>query len=116
MKTFSTVLLAILFFTTGCATTGNYDERIRSWEGKNADVLVKTWGKPDATEKQSTGNKIYLYTRLKHPAFAYQDAGRRNLASEDQKTYIKCATYFEVSPQNTVVSTFFRGDECSSKN
>lgn len=134
MKTFSTLLIPLLMImtlTAGCATTAKYDARIRSWEGKNAEVLVKTWGKPDTTEKQSSGNKIYLYTRLKHPAYAFADASHRTIASDplsdktnekpmetagNQKMYVKCATYFEVTPQNVVSATYFRGDECTSRD
>lgn len=102
---------------SGCSSAEKYDRKIRTWEGKDANVLLKSWGKPDATESQSNGNRIYLYSRLKHEPYVFGDA-RRTIASQDssQPVYIRCATYFEVTPQNKIVSTLSRGEECTSRD
>lgn len=115
------VLLAILF-SFGCATTAKYQARVDTWEGRDSDTLLKTWGRPDAVEKQSNGNTILLYARLKHQPYAYGESGRVIASSGSKKTssepaiYVKCATYFEVTPDNKVTAVMFRGDECAWKN
>jgi hypothetical protein len=112
--------VAILLFT-GCATTGHYQTKVQSWEDHDAQALVNAWGKPDSIEKLSSGNQMYVYSRLKHAPVAYGTqrmiaSSPRSVAQPAGDVYIRCATYFEVSPQNKIVSTLFRGDECKSRD
>jgi hypothetical protein len=112
MKALATIALV---FLAGCATTAKYEARVDTWQGKDAHVLTSSWGQPDAIEKLSNGNKIYLYSRLKHLPYAYGES-HRVIASTQDAMYIKCATYFVVTQQGKVVATMFRGDECRSKD
>lgn len=121
MKLLKFTSILILLASSGCATTAKYEAKIRTWEDKDASALTRAWGQPDATEKQSNGNKIFLYARLKHEAVPY--GTERTIASAGStkntvpaETYIRCATYFEVNPQGKIVSTLFRGEECKSKD
>jgi hypothetical protein len=122
MKTLLSIAgAALLFSAFGCATTSNYDSKVHSWKGKDASMLVRNWGEPDAKEKLSSGNQMYVYARLHHPAVA-STGPSRTVASVGEKpaplppAYIKCATYFEVDPHSTIVSVQYRGDECKSKD
>lgn len=122
-------LAVLTILLSGCATTAKYEAKVASWETKDSQALVKAWGQPDAVEKLSTGNRMFVYARLKHVPVAFGSArviasrtankAGRSLASQasnwDGEVYIRCATYFEVSPTDKVVSTLFRGDECKSK-
>ncbi len=115
-------LLLALAFVLGCATSEKYDAKVQTWKGKDADTLVKAWGQPDVIEKMDSGNRMYVYARLKHAPLAY-DAAQRTLASVETSPsrspaslYIKCSTLFEVNPRNTIVTVIFRGDECVSKD
>lgn len=110
----------VTMILSGCATTANYQAKVASWESHDAQALVKAWGQPDSVEKLSNGNKMYVYARLKHMPVAY--SSQRAIASTGTKpaetgakVYIQCATYFQLSPSNKIVSTEFRGSECKSK-
>lgn len=120
MKALTLAVLTLCVLGTACATTANYEARVHSWQGQKADLLVRAWGEPDATEKLSSGNKMYVYSRLKHPPMAYVETGRAIASVEQaapaQPIYQKCATYFEVSPENRIVSTTYRGEQCKWKD
>ena len=103
---------------SACATTEKYEARIRSWEGKDASLLVQAWGEPDDKQKVHGDHTMFVYARLKRPPVAYSGPSR-NVASvrspaEYSDVYIKCSTYFEVDTKNIIVATEFRGDECKS--
>jgi hypothetical protein len=116
---------ALLSFAfSGCATTSEFDAKVETWKGENADMLVQAWGQPDAIEPLHTGNKMYVYARLRHDPMTFSDFQKktsmnfvgpvqpRKPASADTGIYIRCATYFEVTRQNIVDSVMFRGDDC----
>lgn len=120
MRSFAFIaFFGAVLLTASCATTSKYDAKVSTWKGKDQATLMRAWGQPDSTEKLSGGNKILVYSRLKHTPVAYLGAQRAiaSIESGDQTpAYIKCATYFEVDPSGTIVSTLFRGDECKSKD
>jgi hypothetical protein len=108
----------------GCATTANYQNRVRSWEGQDAAVLIKSWGPPDATEHVGTGNHVLVYARLHHEPYAFNEVSTK-VASRDPGAigppqpgtiYLKCATYFEVAPTNRIFSVKYVGDQCHWKD
>jgi hypothetical protein len=109
---------------SSCASTSGFNAKVETWKGESADVLVQAWGQPDAIEPLHTGNKMYVYARLKHEPIAYADFEKkaasnsavlkspRSPASGETGIYIHCSTYFEVNHQNTIESVMFRGDDC----
>ncbi len=102
---------------SACATTHNYEARVRSWQGKDAQVLVANWGQPDDTQKISNGDRMFVYSRLRHEPVAYYGIKQNEVAGTSPRgpaseLYVKCSTYFEVNPKNIIVNTQFRGDEC----
>jgi hypothetical protein len=112
-------VFAVLFLV-GCATTAKYEAKVQSWEGKDSKSLVQSWGQPDATEKLPGGNRVFLYSRLKHEPAAFgapqrEVAGVGTRPASHAPTYIRCATFFEVDPGNRITSVMFRGDDCKSK-
>jgi hypothetical protein len=115
------VIISVVF--SACATSSAFNAKVETWKGQSADSLVQAWGQPDAIESLHTGNKMYVYARLKHDPVAYADFEKkaamnttfpkpRNPASADTGIYIKCSTYFEINRQNIIESVMFRGDEC----
>ena len=116
------LIIVALLFVMGCATTANYEARVQSWKGRDADALVKVWGQPDVTEKLENGNRMFVYVRLKREPLAYNGAQRQLASMDNSKTvassnlYIKCSTYFEVTSQNIIASVIFRGEECKSRD
>jgi len=108
-------ILFPLLLITSCSTTGHYEAKLHSWEGKDKESLIEAWGQPDAVESLHTGNKMLVYARLKRNPMNYQQAKQKH-STTDRAVYIRCATYFEVNPREEIVSTDFRGEECTSRN
>jgi hypothetical protein len=117
------VALILSVVSSACATSSAFNAKVETWKGQSADALVQAWGQPDAIEPLHTGNRMYVYARLKHDPIAYADFEKkaafntagpkpRTPASTDTGIYIKCSTYFEVNRQNIIESVMFRGDEC----
>ena len=113
------ILIIPVLVLMACATADKYDAKVQTWKGKDSESLVRFWGQPDSLEKLESGNRIFVYARLKRTPVAYNGA-QRELASTPEhpqpNVYIKCSTFFEVNPQNIVTSIIFRGDECTSKD
>jgi hypothetical protein len=123
----ASIFLSVFFLVvsfSSCATTSQFDAKVETWKGENADMLVQAWGQPDSIEQLHTGNKMFVYARLRHEPITYSDFQKRTAAnvvgpkaprspaSANTGIYIRCATYFEVTRQNIVDSVMFRGDEC----
>jgi hypothetical protein len=118
---FSFTLLAASLLS--CATEGKYQEKLVTWEGKDADSLVKAWGEPDSREKLRNGDRVFVYARLRHEEVAFKNSSRA-IASETQpgstptapSVYIKCSNYFTINTQDKITHVMFRGDECKSRD
>lgn len=102
----------------GCATESRYEARVNSWVGKSKDSLIQAWGQPDSIENRSNGQRIMLYSRLRHKPVTHDEA-QRNVASAGSDTggiYIKCATFFVLDSDNSIVQVFFKGGDCKSRD
>jgi hypothetical protein len=116
--------LSMILFLDACATTAHYQAKVRSWEGQDVASLVQAWGQPDDKQTVHGHNIMYVYARLHRVPVAYGDyqksyyaTNARTPANEyHSDIYIKCSTYFEISPSNKIIATDFRGDECTSKD
>lgn len=113
------LISALTLTAAGCATEAKYNAKVQTWVGRTAESVTQSWGPPDVTEKRPNGDQVMVYARLKRRPVSYREA-QRELASNSPPVntgpvYIKCATYFEVSPAGDVVKTLFRGDECVSR-
>ena len=56
-------LLLLLFVTTGCATTQNYEKILASWIGAPESALIANWGPPNSSYQISANSKVITYTR-----------------------------------------------------
>jgi hypothetical protein len=106
---------------SSCATTGKYDEKVQTWEGKDSASLLRSWGEPDAKEKLHNGDSVYVYSRLKQDAVAYggttRDIASHSDANDTAKpVYIKCTTYFTVDQDKKITYVMYRGDECKARD
>ncbi|MDR3606142.1 MAG: hypothetical protein P4M08_02045 [Oligoflexia bacterium] len=109
------VLLALVA-ATGCATGGNYQRRVTSWQGQRSEQLIQAWGAPDSTERMSSGDQILVYARLKHEPYSSGETPRALASVQGNKPeYIKCATYFDIR-DGRIFSVMFQGDECRWKD
>jgi hypothetical protein len=96
--------LLTLFFVSGCATEGNYQEAVSSWIGKSESALVSSWGPPDSTYNMKDA-KILTYrssagsnSRLVYGRIVTQDMG--------------CKTNFTVNNIGLVERWAYEGNAC----
>ncbi|MDF2530046.1 MAG: hypothetical protein K0Q57_926, partial [Gammaproteobacteria bacterium] len=59
MKVFSLSLLCILL--GACATQAKYQQMLSSWQGRNIEDFVNSWGYPDQTITALNGDTVYVY-------------------------------------------------------
>jgi hypothetical protein len=105
---------------SSCASSAKYSKKVHTWEGKDEQALLSAWGQPDAIEPLHSGNRMFVYARLKRYPVAYTGPNAtvasiptRN-PSEYSSLYIKCSTFFEINANHKVETVLFRGDECIS--
>ncbi len=109
----SAIFFAMWAAAAGCATSGNYQKRVASWQGQKAEQLLQAWGMPNATERLPDGDQILVYSRLYHEPYSFGEAPRELASVAARKPmYIKCATYFDIR-DGRVFSAMFQGEECS---
>lgn len=141
MRALVTVALAGLLLA-GCATTANYEAKLNTWVGSNADMLVESWGPPDRSYALSDGSKVLEYDRSRMVSiggFAYTTPqtsytyGNINSMGGGMASYsgyttsyvqrqtpvenvaMSCSTRFTVNPQNIIVRWAYQGNDCRSR-
>jgi hypothetical protein len=55
------LLMPFLLHLTGCMTAGKMDAVMGSWQGRNVNDLVASWGPPTQVLDDGQGGKIYCY-------------------------------------------------------
>ena len=60
---YALIALMSLGFFTGCATSGKYDNMVRTWVGSSESELIAGWGVPQATHVDPSGRKSFQYTK-----------------------------------------------------
>ena len=74
MKKLMLVIMAIVALLSGCATIENYENVLRSWMGKDVNLLIQTYGYPSSTMELANGNTVYIYMRShQYTSPTYQD-------------------------------------------
>lgn len=106
------ILLLLLLFTAGCATSKNYGKRLDSWVGTNADELVRSWGAPNSSYEMSDKRKIISYFKSSGASAytSYNEYGASTFISNSD-----CKTEFIVSDQNIIESWKFEGNACKAR-
>lgn len=123
-----TIAVALMFLLIGCATTANYQQKLNKWQGARAQDLVSEWGHPDSSIKLANGDSVYMYFRQQlyttpsypMPSFTplgtpvYSGGMPTNYAgsASGQTMNLYCRTWFEINPQNIIVSSRFEGNNC----
>lgn len=123
----------LIILLSGCASlTNSYQSTVKSWQGANANSLVKRWGKPDIKVVGQSGNTYYIYrTKLYkenrsyftpqvgvnvsptgHPVIVANSPTTYNMRSSSTALY--CSAAFEVTPGGTIVSAETKGTGCLS--
>lgn len=96
MKYIPSIAMALLL--VGCATSGKYDSKVKTWVGKNVTELLDSWGAPDATTEVNGGGRMYTFKRqslfLNNPVY--------------------CETSFRTDESGEIQSYHWQGNGCKS--
>lgn len=119
---------------TSCATTNTnyYTQTVQSWRGGNAQLLTKSWGRPDRVLATPKGNTFYIYQTQSYrnmnapasPSIAVNmsQTGRPTLTSEPYMNTtwnrgamsLTCVAGFEIARNGKIVNTRIEGSSCYS--
>lgn len=136
MKTVRCFLLVLIIgiFLSGCATTANYERRLNTWLGHNADELVMSWGPPDRSYTLNDGSKVIEYARGHNVTIPFTTTNPTttqhfgtfgstpysgfSTGTQTTTTYHTfnqwCNTRFTVSPQGIIRNWTWEGNHCIS--
>jgi hypothetical protein len=108
-----------------------YHEQIRTWVGKHADVLARTWGPPDKSWKFADGATLMQYDRAQRrivPGLSYPDNDYVYVRGSDGRLYRQavtrwrrepdrlvldtCTTKFTIGPDSLIKAFEFSGNDC----
>ena len=95
------ICLVAIAWLAGCATTGNYEDMLKTWVGRSEDELVQAWGPPSSVY-QSANAKYFTYARSKTCG-----------AGNDAITTCLCSTSFELANKR-ITSWRWDGNGCTA--
>lgn len=116
------ISLMLSFLLSACASTAAYQQQMQQWQGKNIQVLRRSWGQPNSAVKLASGHTLYQYTRKNF--YTIPDPKRRSLinnntfASYDEpwlrnQTMVRyCRTIFETNKNGDIIHSHFSGNNC----
>jgi hypothetical protein len=110
MRTLIIVLAAIL--VTGCASRrAKFEERLHSWEGKDANELLATLGAPTATTDMPNGDKMYTYEG--HGGFRSTSSYNQFIGVSTDTVQTWCKTTYIANNENfKIYRASYRGNDC----
>lgn len=99
----------VALMLAGCATTRQYENTLRKWEGRKASELVKKWGPPRAITTLTDGGKMMMFIRTSSSKMKV-----RKLGSIDKKvvTLRDCKTIFLVDREDKILGWKYEGHNC----
>ena len=55
------IIVALALAAAGCATTGNYEKKLKTWMGNDVNSLIASWGPPSDEYLMPNGSKMYTW-------------------------------------------------------
>jgi hypothetical protein len=119
------LLLAIVGFIGGCATSGKYETVLDTWIGSGEVELVKAWGPPQSVY-EAGGSKFLTYSTRRNmqvpgvmPSYTTTTIGNvphttYNPGFPGYDLHLSCDTSFEIS-QGRVVNWRWQGNDCNQQ-
>lgn len=100
------ILLSATTLLLNCATTGKYEEKLRSWVGRPESELLKSWGPPDQSYPNGEG-KIITY---KNNYGTKVNTGSAEVTAYD----VYCNTSFYLTKDSVIEYWRWKGNDCVS--
>ena len=106
-------------------TKAGYKKRLSSWDGSDADSLVRSWGQPASSYRMPSGNVVLVYIAQSQYTTPVEAHSRTNVnpytGSSNTTVTVRggdiytfsCKTEFEVESQShRIVFWRFEGNTC----
>ena len=130
------LLLVLVVFASGCATTAKYEAKLRTWVGHSEDSLIASWGAPQSVYTMASGKRVieyaqgttvpiggYTYTKPQTTYHSGMVGGSlysgtsTQYVTEQTPTYnmqVWCKTSFIMDSNGTIESWRWSGNNCVS--
>lgn len=109
------LLIAALIVITinSCATTANYNEVVKSWEGADINRLITSWGPPSDVYTMPNGNKMYTWLYVSNSLVTTNYNQYLNRLETRQIQYW-CKTTFTTNQNDIITNWRWEGNSCRS--
>lgn len=109
------LLIAALIVITisSCATTANYNETVKSWEGSDINRLITSWGPPSDVYTMPNGNKMYTWLYVSNSLVTTNYNQYLNRLETRQIQYW-CKTTFTANKNDIITNWRWEGNSCRS--
>jgi hypothetical protein len=101
------------FFVLSCATSANYEAKLKTWLGSDINNLIASWGPPSNVYTMPNGNKIYTWLWVGGTIVTTNYIELLDTTYTDSVTYW-CKTMFTANTMGVVVSLGYNGNSCVS--
>ncbi len=120
MKIINTVFITI-FLLAGCQSTFSpeYAARVKAYEGKHIDDVIKDWGVPASSVKLSDGTTMWEFfdsrQEYKRGITIYRNTanlGRTSQQVQERNVELWCKTTFTTYPEGIIYNIVIEGNYC----
>ena len=113
-RSVSAVAAALGLAIMSCATTGNYEAKLKSWMGSDVNRLMASWGPPSNEYAMPNGSKMYTWLWVGGTQVVANYNEYLNMVTAGSVTYW-CKTTFTANPSGVVDHWRWEGNACRSK-
>jgi hypothetical protein len=101
----ATLVAALVFLLSSCATTGDYEKVLNSWIGSDISRLIESWGPPTDTYRMPDGRTLYTW---------FFDGGAVAMPFGNMAYAVSrsCKTTFTVGTNGVVQTWRYEGNAC----
>lgn len=107
------ILLAIVFFIPACATTANYEAKIKTWLGDDVNNLIASWGPPSNEYTMPNGNIMYTWLWVGNTLVTSNYDRFLNMTFTNSVTNW-CKTTFTANSSKRITNWRWEGNACRS--
>jgi len=113
MKTVKQLSFFALFaiMASSCATTANYAEILKSWEGSDINMLIISWGPPSDVYTMPNGNKMYTWLYVSNSLITTNYNQWLNRLETRQIQYW-CKTTYTANENDIITNWRWQGNAC----
>jgi hypothetical protein len=108
------LIVFIVLFTCSCATTANYEAKIKTWLGHDVNELISSWGPPSDVFTMPNNNKMYTWLYNGGTVVTSNYNYYLNMTFTNSTTHW-CKTTFTVDSSDRIIQWRYEGNSCRSR-